>query len=49
MAAGIRPHVLGARADTFMQRQRVASAAMRMLVASTFGDDVPDLDMSKPR
>lgn len=32
-----------------MQRQRVASAAMRMLVASTFGDDVPDLDMSKPR
>lgn len=24
-------------------------AAMRTLVASTFGDDVPDLDMSKPR
>ncbi len=23
-------------------------AAMRTLVASTFGDDVPDLDMSKP-
>nr|WP_247682343.1 phage protein NinX family protein [Burkholderia sp. Tr-862] len=24
-------------------------AAMRTLVASTFGDDVPDLDMSTPR
>nr|WP_174434221.1 hypothetical protein [Burkholderia metallica] len=24
-------------------------AAMRTLVASTFGDDVPDLDMARPR
>ncbi|EGD06486.1 hypothetical protein B1M_01162, partial [Burkholderia sp. TJI49] len=24
-------------------------AAMRTLVASTFGDDVPDLDMTRPR
>ncbi|AXF25208.1 hypothetical protein CUJ89_26375 [Burkholderia pyrrocinia] len=35
---------------TFNQTgQTLLVAAMRTLVASTFGDDVPDLDMSTPR
>ncbi|MBR8233435.1 hypothetical protein K6W26_20485 [Burkholderia sp. AU42008] len=28
--------------------ERPPFAAMRTLVASTFGDDVPDLDMARP-